>query len=257
MTFSPPTENDPAPELAAARQPSASNTLGIISLVLGIIAFLTGWVPVLGLILGIGAIVLGALALAKRQNKGFSITGLVLGGVAALISIGATIFVITGVANWNAEFGGPAVETVEPAPSAEPLTAEDLSQFKEVDDATLAQILDDPAPHAEELLIIYGSMGQPLLKEGADGEELCLMSFSPSATEETNTEDDPFEKLAAGIAEGNLYECSMIEDFVTPDAASLSGKKRMWVVVLGTTTPVEGSGGETVQLPVFLVVQTE
>lgn len=258
MTFSTPTDHEHAQTPAPAPQPRASTTLGVISLVLGIIAFLTGWVPGLGLVLGVAAIVLGSVSLRKRRAKGFSITGIILGSIATLVSIGVTIFLVVGLANWEATRSAPLEEIPEPAPTAEPLTAEEMSEFKEVDDATLAQILDDPSSHEEEMLIIYGSMGSPLVLEGPDGEELCLMAFSPSATAEPSPDDDPFfGKQAIGIAEGTLHECAMLDSFVFPDAAALSAKKKMWVVVSGQTLLHGPSDDKAEDLALFIVAQTE
>ncbi|WP_111719817.1 DUF4190 domain-containing protein [Homoserinimonas sp. OAct 916] len=257
MTFSPPTEQHPVSEPLTAPVAHASSTLAVISLVLGIIAFLTGWVPCLGLILGIGAVVLGAISLVRRQGKGFSITGIILGSIAALVSIGATIFLIVGLANWNTGLFAPLEESGEPTPAAEALTAEELSQFLEVDDTTLMQIMDDPASHLAKTLIIYGSMGEPLILTGADGEGLCVMEFSPSATADTNPGVDPLATRAVGIGDGTLYECPMLDSFAVPDADSLSGKKKMWVIVSGETMPREGYDGDTTDAAVFAVVQTE
>ena len=57
-------------------------TLAIVSLVLGIVS-LTG--P--GLLLGIPAIITGAIALKKKQNRGLSIAGLVTGIVSTVASL--------------------------------------------------------------------------------------------------------------------------------------------------------------------------
>jgi hypothetical protein len=68
------------------------NGIGIAALVVGIVAFLSGWVAVWGLLVGITAVVLGIIALKKsKTNKGFGIAGIVLGGVAALTSVVFTI----------------------------------------------------------------------------------------------------------------------------------------------------------------------
>lgn len=74
-------------ESTATTQPeverSNDSSLGIVSLVLGIIS-LTG--P--GLVLGIPAIITGAIALKKKQgDRGLSITGLVTGSVSTVISL--------------------------------------------------------------------------------------------------------------------------------------------------------------------------
>jgi hypothetical protein len=74
------------------KTPQTTTGIGIAALVVGIVAFLSGWVAVWGVLAGIAAIVLGIIALKKsKANKGFGITGIVLGGVATLTSIVFTI----------------------------------------------------------------------------------------------------------------------------------------------------------------------
>lgn len=72
---------------APAKKPAG---LAIAALVVGIVAFLTGIVPVVGAIIGLAAITLGIFALAKRQSKGFGITGIALGAVALISSVAVT-----------------------------------------------------------------------------------------------------------------------------------------------------------------------
>ena len=61
--------------------------LAIASMVVGIVAFLTGWTPFWGLAVGITAVVLGIIGLKKGGEKGLAITGIVTGGLAALTSL--------------------------------------------------------------------------------------------------------------------------------------------------------------------------
>ena len=61
--------------------------MAIAALIVGIVAFLFGLIPVFGAIVGIAAVVLSILALRKEQSKGMAITGIVLGGIAVLVSI--------------------------------------------------------------------------------------------------------------------------------------------------------------------------
>jgi hypothetical protein len=89
----------PQPTTPAAQAQPANNSLATISLVLGIIS-LTG--P--GLILGIPAIITGAIALKKKQGeRGLSITGLVTGIVSTVVSllilIGLVLLFIFAAAN--------------------------------------------------------------------------------------------------------------------------------------------------------------
>lgn len=69
--------------------------LAISALVVGIVAFVIAWIPVLGIagiIAGAVAVVLGIIAAVKKQPKGYAITGIVLG---ALAVIGGLIITIT------------------------------------------------------------------------------------------------------------------------------------------------------------------
>lgn len=73
--------------------------LGLVALIVGILAFLFGLVPVFGALVGIAAIVLGILTLRKKQTKGMAIAGIVLGGIAVLASIGMTFGVAAATNN--------------------------------------------------------------------------------------------------------------------------------------------------------------
>lgn len=76
-------------------QPASSSSvtgIGIAALVVGIVAFISGWIAIWGVLAGVAAIILGVIALKKSKgNKGFGITGIVLGAVATLTSIVFTI----------------------------------------------------------------------------------------------------------------------------------------------------------------------
>lgn len=61
--------------------------LAIAALVVGIIAFLTGLIPILGIVLAAAAIVLGIIAVRRKQGRPLSITGLVLSGIAFVTGI--------------------------------------------------------------------------------------------------------------------------------------------------------------------------
>ena len=112
---------EPGAEQTALVAPPQSNGLGIAALVVGIIAFLTGLIPWLGLVLASAAIALGIFALLRSQRKGFAITGLVLGGVAFLTGLIVTI-VFSLVASSpssdsSADRAPVAVESSEPSPA--------------------------------------------------------------------------------------------------------------------------------------------
>lgn len=94
-----------------------SNGLAITALIIGIVALLFAWTGILGFFIAVAAIVFGIVALVKKQSKGFSITGLVLGGVAIPISILASVigFAILGGAFNAIEKGASEIQMKQEA----------------------------------------------------------------------------------------------------------------------------------------------
>lgn len=105
--------------------PRPTNVLSILALVAGVIAFFTGLVPVLGLLLGLVAVALGVVGLRKARTlmgsgKGLSIAGIVLGAVAAVTSLISAI-VVGGVLNAASDAASSAASSAVapgPAPSS-------------------------------------------------------------------------------------------------------------------------------------------
>ena len=79
-------------------KPKQGKGLAISSLVLGILATLTGIFFVGGLF-GIIAIILGAVALGKKVGKGMSIAGIITGALGILGTIGAVALIIIALPN--------------------------------------------------------------------------------------------------------------------------------------------------------------
>lgn len=81
----------PAPAAPAPAPINTSNGFGVTALVLGIIAVVTGFIPILGMgafILGPLAIIFGIIGLTRKGRKrGTSITGIVLGAVGIIVAI--------------------------------------------------------------------------------------------------------------------------------------------------------------------------
>lgn len=71
-----------------------TNILAIVALILGGIAFLTGWIPVIGLLFGAAAIVFAVFALIKAQSKVMAIIGGAAGAIGAITSIIVLVIVI-------------------------------------------------------------------------------------------------------------------------------------------------------------------
>ena len=70
----------------------------VAALVLGISGLLFFWIPFIGVIVALAGIVLGIIALNKKQSSGLSIGGIVCGAIALLLSIIVTIFIVLVVA---------------------------------------------------------------------------------------------------------------------------------------------------------------
>ncbi|MBI3889831.1 DUF4190 domain-containing protein [Candidatus Saccharibacteria bacterium] len=80
----------PAPQVKT----DAANSIPIIALVLGVVSLLTFmW------FLGIAAIILGVIGMRRyKENRGFSIAGLVTGIISTLLMISTVIFFIVMIA---------------------------------------------------------------------------------------------------------------------------------------------------------------
>ena len=91
-------QNQPVSPAPAPVQPVAAPIQGngsgfaIAALVLGIVAFLFGWLGAFNILTAILALVFGIIALNKHQSKGMAITGLVLGGLGLLASLIVAFF---------------------------------------------------------------------------------------------------------------------------------------------------------------------
>ncbi|MGI8759325.1 MAG: DUF4190 domain-containing protein [Acidimicrobiales bacterium] len=82
-----------------------SNGMGTGAMVVGIVALLLSWIPFLGLILAIVALVLGIIGLKKVKrgeatNKGQAVTGVVTGAIAAAIGVA---FIVIGIAFFSSD----------------------------------------------------------------------------------------------------------------------------------------------------------
>ncbi|ETI70219.1 hypothetical protein [Neobacillus vireti] len=76
-------------------QKAEGNGLAVAGLVLGIIAVVLNWVPFLPYILGVLAIIFGAVGMRKTIKRGMSITAIILG----VVSIGMKILFWVGIAS--------------------------------------------------------------------------------------------------------------------------------------------------------------
>jgi hypothetical protein len=89
-------------------QPAAGprNGLGTVSLAIGVVALLFSWLPVAGLLLGIGALATGVKARGRVKrhaatNNGVTIAGIVLGTVATIIGGTIVLFFLIVMINYQ------------------------------------------------------------------------------------------------------------------------------------------------------------
>jgi hypothetical protein len=134
-------KKDAAPEAAKATPAptgvTPTNGLAIAALVVGIIAFISGWAPFWGFLAGIAAVILGILGLKRPGLKGLSIAGIVTGGLGALWSLVVTaIFVIALV---TVGIGGAALNTaIDQAQQGEQALVDAKKDFKKGETARFA-----------------------------------------------------------------------------------------------------------------------
>lgn len=99
-----PTQNQPIPVSetpSSAPQPAAPNSptngLAIAALVVGIVAAVSWFIPIWGLLVGAAAIVLGILGVRKATGKGMAIAGIITGGFGALLGLIITALFVVGI----------------------------------------------------------------------------------------------------------------------------------------------------------------
>lgn len=174
-----PTYIPPQPAYLSPKQ-SGTKGLALTALIVGIVAFLLGLIPVVGILLGLAGIGLGIFALIKKQSKALAITGIVLAACALIASIATTASlgsIDTASKNREATVAPreapkeaetkPVAEPEEkpkpePAPEPEPVApaAPDLATFSETDERSLALIAKDPDSFAGTNIILYGNVTQ-------------------------------------------------------------------------------------------------
>lgn len=87
------------PTTTRSTQPGqgGGTAFGVTSLVTGIIAFVTGWLPFFSIPLGAVAIIFGILGMKRPDSKGMAIAGLVAGIVGAVFGLSVVVFWIIAV----------------------------------------------------------------------------------------------------------------------------------------------------------------
>ena len=103
----PPPSGYPAPGAYGGGPPARpSNGIGIAALVVGIVSLFLFWIPFLGLVLAILALVFGIIGIRKASrgeatNKGMAITGVVTGALALVGALIVSVVFIFFVDEFN------------------------------------------------------------------------------------------------------------------------------------------------------------
>ncbi|MGH3941026.1 MAG: DUF4190 domain-containing protein [Pseudonocardiaceae bacterium] len=103
------------PPAGHGQNPAPRNGFGIAALVLGVLALLSSWTILGGILLGLLALIFGLLGRGRAKrgeatNGGMSIAGAVLGAVGLLIAIG---LIVLGVSIFNSPAGRDYQQCVE------------------------------------------------------------------------------------------------------------------------------------------------
>lgn len=144
-----PTYGQPPPAYPVA--PPQKKGLGIAAMVLGIIAIVLSFIPVVGILsffLGGAAVILGVIAIVKKNGKGQGIAGLITGALSLLIAGSVTALTGAFVSAVDQELQGTDQSAVGDA-SDEEEAQEAEQQLEEEEEAAAereeADPEDDPA----------------------------------------------------------------------------------------------------------------
>lgn len=69
-------------------------TMGIVALVLGVLAFMTSFFVIPGIIFAIISLILSIIVLVKKGSKAYGLTGLILSILGIIISVSVTVFFV-------------------------------------------------------------------------------------------------------------------------------------------------------------------
>lgn len=210
--------------------PQPSSALAIISFITSLIAFFFGWVPFIGLGLGMLGLGLAIFAVRKPVLRGLAVAAIVLSTIAALTSMVTTsIFVL-------------ALASDEPSSDSQVAVTYEPEDFVEIDERTLAGIAKDPDAHVGETLILYGYVTQFDANTGP-----CEMRVSVSATPQSSWID--YEHNSLAFSGDGDSDCPELAEVIADDEVKMS------VVLHGGKTYSSLGGGTRV--PHFEVIDAE
>lgn len=234
--------------------------MAVWAMIAGIVALVLAIIPGASFIAGLPAvvaIVLGAIALVKKKpGRGKATTGLILGVLAVIVSFFVSVVFIGTLAAENSANTAPAIEPADEDPDAEPsgpgVSEEPASEtpalinpteFKEVDERTLALIVKDPDAHVGEQLVVYGSITQ---FDAATGQ--CSFLADTSHAQQVSSFD--YSNNTLFTARDGTSDCPVADPLVAGDHI------KAWVTVLGSFSYETQIGGSTT-VPFFELAEVE
>ena len=135
--------------------------------------------------------------------------------------------------------------TEEPEPAQEPdatVTAVDLSDYEEIDERALAQIVKAPDDHIARQVVLYGRITQ---LDAATGKCFVRISVSHAAqTTGTTTSTTP------SASPGTASRTALLDPFVADDEVKL------WVTIGGSLSDDTQIGGSAT-VPAYLIHEME
>jgi hypothetical protein len=132
-----------------ARPPAPRNGLGIAALIVAIVALLSVWSVIGGIILGVVAVILGFVGwgrVKRREatNGGIAIAGIALGALAIVISL---IFIPIWMSVFNEVGGGDYVDCLSRAGSDQNAIQQCATQFRNrIEDRFSVTLTPTPTP---------------------------------------------------------------------------------------------------------------
>ena len=188
---------------AAPHAAQPTNGLAITALILGIIAILSGWVIVFGLLVGAAAIVLGILGMKKPGGKGMSITGIITGSIGALTSLIVTALFFIALAAGGAALGqGAAIsQALDQQYASEQAQIDAKKDFAKGETAAFGSF------EVKVNSVERGYVPEESYYAAGDDEEYVLVNVSVT---NKSDESDSFSSYdlalnADGIAEGSYF----------------------------------------------------
>lgn len=136
--------------------------------------------------------------------------------------------------------------TEEPEPAQEPdatVTAGDLSEYEEIDERTLDQIVKAPDDHIAHQVVLHGRITQ---LDAATGKCFVRISVSHAAQDDWYA----YEHNSVGFAGDGESDCPVLDPFVADDEVKL------WVTIGGSLSYDTQIGGSTT-VPTYFIHEME